>query len=178
MSETRICTRYGRSLLNLALENETVEEVKGDVDNIINLTRDNRELINALRSPVIPKEVKYRLLNRLFKDNYNETTFKFLNLVIKKGRENLMIEILKTFVTLYEEHFKISHAEIVTATPVDEQLLEQARKKVEDYTDTTVHIKNQVNEDLIGGFVLNFSDKKLDASVASFLKSVKKELVN
>lgn len=178
MSETRISNRYAKSLLSFALEKNATEEVRKDADNFLGLIKEHRELLNVLRSPVVAKEIKLRLLDRLFKDSYNELTYKFLRLVIKKRREAFFTDIFKSFIDLYNHHFRISHAEITTAVSVDEQLLEKARELVAEYTDTTVHINNKVSEEIVGGFVLRFSDKRWDASVASYLKSIKKELAN
>jgi F-type H+-transporting ATPase subunit delta len=43
---------------------------------------------------------------------------------------------------------------------------------------TSVELKVEENKELIGGFVIRIDDKQYDASVASSLKEVKKQLLN
>ena len=43
--------------------------------------------------------------------------------------------------------------------------------------DKTVEIHEEVNEDLLGGFILRIGDKQIDDSVSSKLRDLKKKLI-
>ncbi len=178
MIETRISSRYARALLNNANDTGNTEQVKANAEVFLKLGKSERHLLNILRSPVIPKEKKYRIVSRIFEERFDELTIRFLNLIIRKGRERFLVDIFTLFIDFYNVQNKISKATLITAAEIDEPLQKQVTKIVSEYTDTTVQLKTGQDESLIGGFVLTFSDKKLDASVASQLKELNKELAN
>jgi len=68
---------------------------------------------------------------------------------------------------------------LTTAVPVGEEL----KKSIMDKISADKHLKNielvtAVNEDLIGGFVLEIGDELVDASIAFDLKNIKKQFQN
>jgi F-type H+-transporting ATPase subunit delta len=178
MIETKISSRYARALLDAAREKNNQDKVLDDSQHLLDLLKKERTLLNILRSPVVPKEIKHRIVSRLFTERYDKLTCDFLSLIIKKGREQFLVDIFTLYNRFYNVEHKISTATITTADEVDERLLEQAKKLVSDFTHTKVILTPQVNKDIVGGFILEFSDKKLDASVASYLKRLQINLAN
>jgi len=53
MSVKKVASRYAKSLLDLAVESNKLESVKGDMDGLLALVRENREFKTFLKSPVI-----------------------------------------------------------------------------------------------------------------------------
>lgn len=178
MIESRISSRYARALLDNANNTHCQDQVKSDADNFLVLVKEERQLLNVLRSPVVAKEIKYRIVSRVFDERFQQLTVDFIRLVIRKRRERYLVDMFILLIRFYNIENNISTATITTAGAVDEQLIEQARKIISEFTNTTVILSDEVDESLIGGFVLSFSDKKFDASIASQLNSIKKELAN
>ena len=50
--------------------------------------------------------------------------------------------------------------------------------KIKEFTDKEIHLENQVNPELIGGFVLRIGDIQYDASIARKLDRMKREFTN
>ena len=64
MSVNRIATRYAKSLLDLAVESNVLEAVKGDVEAFTKMV-ENRDLLLLLKSPIINATKKQRRFDAL-----------------------------------------------------------------------------------------------------------------
>ena len=98
MSEFVISSRYANALLSIADEKETFDRVLKDIYFIYNTLKDSKELRNFLANPIISSSDKLTALNELFKDHINSDLNNFLNLLLEKGRENLLFDICKRFI--------------------------------------------------------------------------------
>jgi len=113
----------------------------------------------------------------MFKGKFDDLTMGFLDLVLNKGREEVLADMATTFGEQYRESKGITAVKVTTATKLSESGLAAIKAKLELSSETskTVEIETAVNPDLIGGFVIEFGDKLYDASVAHRLRTLKKE---
>ncbi|QQS29591.1 MAG: ATP synthase F1 subunit delta [Sphingobacteriales bacterium] len=175
MSATRLASRYAKSLLDLALENNKLEQVYDDVLEFDKALH-SRDLLLMLKSPIIKSDKKLAIIKEIFKDHFEPITSGFINLVITKHREFYLPEVISSFKELYKELKQIATANLVTAVPVNEQLLEQVREIVLSHSGKKwVEITTSIDPSILGGFVLTFDDKQYDCSIANKMFDFKKE---
>ncbi len=179
MSNYRIAVRYAKSLMELAIDNEKLEEVKEDIDMFYSLCNTNRDFINFLRNPIIHSYKKSGIIKHIFEEKFNELTFRFIEIVTRKGREDVLPDIAGQFLVLYRQHKKIQIVEVVTPGKLDKSLREDFMDFARDYVgkDWKVELNEKVKEDLIGGFVVKIGDKQIDSSVSSKLREIRKKLI-
>ncbi len=179
MSVSRIATRYAKSLVDLAQEQNKLDRVKTDIDNFLTAT-ENREFEVMLKSPIIPPDKKQKVFTALFKDDFDEMTMAFLDIVVRKNRAEHLEGIARAFDKQYQQMNKVSIVTLTTATALTEEAIGQIKSKFLESSDTSekIDIITKVNPDLIGGFVVEFDDKLYDASVAHKLEKLKKEFAN
>jgi len=179
MSNIRLATRYAKSLLGLAIERGELEKVFSDMQWLQSVCKSNRDFINMLRSPVIKSDTKGKIVKSVAGNNIGELTNSFIHLLINKGREGELPEITTSFIQQYKEVKKIHLVKLTTASPVSDEL---KRSIVEHIRSTTemqnIELETVVNENIIGGFVLQTGDKMVDASVAYDLKEIAKQFEN
>lgn len=178
MSVLRISSRYSRALIDHAREKDQLDLVHEDALHFINVCNQNRDFLVMLKSPVIAQEIKIRIIQKLFFQHFNELTYNFVSLVLRKRREGLLYDIFKSFVERYNIIKKISSATIESAVPLPDSILSDVKKIVENYTDTRVILNNITNEKIIGGYILKFGDKLMDESITTQLKNLRKQLYN
>ena len=53
MAITKLGRRYAKSLLDLAEELGKIEEVKGDIDQVLDVIRESREFRTLIKSPIM-----------------------------------------------------------------------------------------------------------------------------
>ena len=178
MSVTRIATRYAKSLLELAIDQQKLDPVYADINTLRSATK-NRDLYLMLKSPIVNADKKIAALNQLFKGDLDSLTMAYLELLVNKGREQYVPEIAAEFIHQYNVLKKITTVRVTSATPLDESVLADLRKKLLNSGVTTENLDIEVLVDpkLIGGFVLEFDNKRYDASVANKLAELKADFL-
>ncbi|HNL38799.1 MAG TPA: ATP synthase F1 subunit delta, partial [Saprospiraceae bacterium] len=101
MSVTRIATRYAKSLIDLAVDQNKLEVVSNDVHTLRDAAK-NRDLYLLLKSPIVHADKKTAVLDALFKGKVDDLTLAYLHLLINKGREGYIPEIAAEFVSQYK----------------------------------------------------------------------------
>ena len=177
MKSTRVAGRYSKALLDLALEQKTLEAAKDDALVVLDAIKESRDLRNLLLSPVVKPSQKNAILTEVFGKNVSELTMRFIQLVVKHGRDIDMDTIFDQFINHYREHMNIVEVEVTTSTKVSANVIADIVKKLESSTGKTVEVVEKVNEDLIGGYVVDMKNYRLDASLATGMKKLKRELV-
>ena len=179
MSVNRIATRYAKSLLDLAVEQNVLEVVKSDIETFVKMV-ENRDLYLLLKSPIINATKKESVFEVLFGARFNKLTNAFFNIVLRKGRETYLPEIGREFVTQYKKLIGLTTVTLTTATPVDAGNLSDIKTSLlaSEETAKDVEIITKTNPDIIGGFVLQIGDKLYDNSIAYKLKQIRKSVDN
>lgn len=179
MVNPRLAARYAKSLIDLAIENNQLEEVKQEVDFILNIFKVSPEFKVLLRSPVIKGDKKLAILREVGKGRFNPLMAGFMRLLIVKGRENVLPEIFETFNAQYNDHKGIHEVTLTTAQPVSEEVKAAILSKIKAETALEqVLLITKVKEDLIGGFVLEYNNNLVDASISRTLKDVRREFIS
>lgn len=174
MSVTRIATRYAKSLIELAIDQNKLEAVSSDMHTLSEAAK-HRELYLLLKSPIVHTDKKLAVLDAIFKSRFDSLTLAYLHLLVNKGRENYIPEITAEYVVQYKILKGITSVRLTTATPVSDSVLDDLRKKIiaSGVTTDTLDIETKVDPELIGGFVLEFDNKRYDASVTHKLEELK-----
>lgn len=174
MAGQRVASRYVKSLLGLAVEQNALEAVSRDMKMFDTLCDNNRDFLVMLRSPIIKHERKRDILERIFKGKVHELTWAILDIITRKNREPLLPAIANDFHRAYNEYHGIGSASLVTAFKIDPEIRKQieavaiklSRKEKTDLIE-------KVDPSLIGGFILNVGDQQIDTSIAGKLKALR-----
>ncbi|MEZ5083351.1 MAG: ATP synthase F1 subunit delta [Bacteroidales bacterium] len=175
MRETIVANRYAKALFELSIEMNLVEQIYKDNQLVLEVCNQNPEFIIMLRSPVIKDRKKLSIIREIFEKKIHELTFKFMAIITKNSRESLLAEIARQFIAIYKEFKNIVPAHLATAATIDAETRNTIIALLEDRTDTTIELTEEIKEDLIGGFVLTMQDKQYDASVLTQIKNLRKD---
>lgn len=155
MNSGLISSRYATALLQYAREENASESVYEDARALLCALSDEQALPGCI-------------------EKCTDQTRTFISLVIKNGRVECLESILRRFITLYRKSEGITKATLTMAAPslrleerLQELLKERGFKKVE--------FDKSVDPDLLGGFVLQVDDLRLDASIKRGLRNIQKE---
>ena len=172
MRNTRATSRYAKSLLELAKEQNTLELCKTDMASVVSLCQNSRELALLLKSPVVKTDKKLAIIAEVFV-GCSPLALSFIKLITKKKREALLFDIAQGFLDLYKIDQGIETATLTTAVALDEDTRQQVLDFIKKQGVSQVDLTEQVDESLIGGAILRLGDKQLDASVARQIKDLK-----
>lgn len=176
MRNPRLANRYAKSILDLAIEHNSLEPVLKDMELIHKVCADSRELTVVLRSPVIGADKKISILNAIFEGKIEAITKGFVELLVKKGREFFLPEMAESFIAQYKVYKNIHVVRFTTAVVIDDALKNSIREKITSSIGSgTIDLETTVNKDLIGGFVLEVGDQLFDASILRDLNDIRNQ---
>lgn len=175
----RLAARYAKSILDLAIERGQLDAVYNDMLFIETICRSSRELVNLLRSPIVKADKKGNILDAITAGRISDLTHSFIRLLMSKEREAYLPEIGTAFIDQYKTYKGIQTVKLTTAAPISEDVKQAIVEKVKAARNIQlIDLHTEVNEALIGGFVLEIGDEMVDASVAFELNNIKKQFQN
>lgn len=178
MKNPRLSNRYAKALFDFAQEKGQIEEVNRDLALIKETLKGNGEMQAVLNSPVIPPAKKHTLFASVFQSMISETTFLFLDVIIRKKREPALATICDEFVKFYNDFHHIKIVKLTSAMPLSADLVENIRAMLAEQTKQTILIEQVVQPDIIGGFRLKMDDNYLDASIIAKLNRLRNEFAH
>lgn len=179
MPSPRLAGRYAKSLIGLAIERNQLESVYNDMLYLQEVCRLSKDFVSLIKSPVINSDKKLTAINAITNGKVGELTTAFNRLLITKGREGVLPEIITAFVEQYKTFKGIHTIKLTTASPVSEELKQQIVSKVKSQTNIQhVDLNTFTNEALIGGFVLEMGGTLVDASILYDLNKIKSQFLN
>jgi F-type H+-transporting ATPase subunit delta len=175
MSELTVASRYAKSLIDLAQEQKSVEDIKNDMDLFLHTLKASPELKAVLANPIISHSKKIKILDEVFGGKVNKVSIAFFKLMINKGRGEVLYFTAHEYINLYDVKNHITKATVVSATALSAENKKKLITDVEAATGGTIKLEAKVDPTLIGGFVLTVGDRQIDTSIASDLNKLKKE---
>jgi len=178
MSEITVAIRYAKALIDLAIEQNTLEEVNKDMELFVRTIKANPQLNAVLANPIIYHDKKVKILDQIFTGKVSKVTISFLNLMINKSRADILYVAALEFINQYDFKKNIVSATVVSAAPLSEENRKTIIAEIVASTGGTVKLTAKVDPSLIGGFVLTVGDMQLDTSLSSSLAKLKKEFAH
>lgn len=179
MPSPRLAYRYAKSLIDLSIEKDLLEKAYADMLWLQELCTKSPDFVSILRSPVINSDKKLKVVQAITSGKVSEITAGFNRLLVTKKRESLMPEIASAFISAYKKYKNIHTVNLTTASPVSESvknaIIEQVKKSSGF---ENIELIATVKEELIGGFVLQTGDQRIDASVLYDLKLIARQFEN
>ena len=178
MQNPRLASRYAKSLLDLAVEQNQLETTLMDTQLLQAVGRQSRDFANMLRSPIIKADKKQQIINAVLGDKLGTLTKAFINLLVNKGREANLPEIADAFISQYNELKNIQTVKLSSAAPLTDSVKETIRSEVlASMPGAQIELKEEIRPELIGGFVLQVGDILVDASIRRDLNDVKAQFL-
>jgi F-type H+-transporting ATPase subunit delta len=178
MANLQVASKYAQSLLQLAIKKEMLEPVYTDMVAFTRLCKDHSMLLGTLQSPIISNQKKWDVLQKLFANQVSSLVLRFFEIVVQKNRESLLLDMASCFTTQYDDYKNIKTAHITTAMALSDGFTEQFRKLVQNIAPCQeVKFVQHINPAILGGFILQVDDKRLDESLLNKLRLVEKQCI-
>lgn len=175
MKNTAAASRYATSLLDLVIEQKNIDSVSGDMKFLLEVYNNTEEFRHLIGSPVVGAEKKIAIFNRIF-DQFEDVSKSFLRLITKNGREGMLPEIAEAFEAKVKEYKGIFPVKLVSAAKLDDSVKGEIINRIQNAITGTAEITEEIDEKLIGGFIVKMGDMQVDASVQSQLDKLKQNL--
>lgn len=169
MTDSKVARRYAKSLFDLAIERNQLEQIYQDVLRIDLTVAHNRELGVMLKSPLVHNYKKNAILKEIFGSSIQTMTTEFLRIITAKGRESYIPAITKQFIHIYKESKGIRTVYVTTATPLDADTKANVIQMLMQNKGGTVELVEKVNPEIIGGIIIREEDDQIDSSIVNSL---------
>jgi len=176
MNDSKISVRYSRALFQLALEKKILDQVNLDMILISEVCK-VPEVKEFLHSPIIYPSKKEDILHKMFGDNVQKITLSLIDLVVKNGRESYIPAIARVFIHETKKYRGITESVLTTAVKVDDKIKKEITDLVSEVFKTKIELEENIDAEIIGGFILRVDDKYIDASIRNKLRKIRKELM-
>ena len=164
---------YGAALFMLAVEERAENGYKLAVDLVRLAFRENADLMEILRSPNIPFNERLSIIDKVFKSIEIARVIDFLKLLCEKGRITLLFDALDEFDSLLNAKKRVFTAKVKSAVALTSEqksaLIEKLKLKYKGEVKAEYTVDNQ----LIGGLIVEIDGEILDGSLSTRLKDVK-----
>lgn len=176
MQNPRLASRYAKSLIVLAQEQNQLEAVQADMKYLQAVCKQSKDFTNLLRSPVINADTKEKIVAEVVTNHVGKLSSSFIHLLIKKGRESNLPEIAFSVIEQYNELKGIHRVKLTTTTEASEELKTSIINKIKaDTSLKNIELETEVNDAIIGGFQLEYNGNLIDASIVRDLRDIQKQ---
>ena len=176
MSTNAIAKRYAQALWKLSGADSTKAQDQLQKVMAIRELFGLQEAAGVLESPITPATLKRDLINyALGKSTPDETLNHFVDVVVEAGRIALFPEIIASFEALIHQQAGIVKTKIVSAVPMSEENLTKVKQMLESSWSKKIDLKTDVDESLLGGFVVRVGHTVIDLSVKTKLAHLAQE---
>lgn len=166
---------YARSLFEVAREHDALDRVHDELGEFAEALSEERNLQVFLFSPYFSSEEKKDGVRKIVSDA-DERLVNFLELLAERHRMPALFRIKREFDSLWAEENKLLPVTVTSAVELDEGLVDEIGKRIEEQTGRTVELSANVDPDLLGGLMVRVGNMVLDATVRNRLERLRKQV--
>jgi len=163
---------YAGALFGVAKEKGTLDTVRDQLGQFSDALDQDRDLQVFFFSPSFSSKEKLDGLHLAVTDADPEFQ-NFLELLIEKHRVPAVFRIRRVYDEMWQKENKLLEVTVTSAIALDPAIAEQVGAEVERQTGKKVELTSRVDEDIIGGLVLQVGNMVLDSSIRNNLEKLR-----
>ena len=176
MKAIKLSNRYAKSLADIALKNNAMDATLQDMKLVLEACKSIAELRQLLRSPIIKTKKKIKIIQEIFSSRISVTTMNFIEMITVKKREAFLQTIAESFIVIYKRINQIETVTVTSVNPLEQDYKERLIAEVKKTGCKKVELIEKTSRDLIGGVIIKYGDKQIDASIKTKINRLKKTL--
>ena len=174
---SKIAAPYARALFDFSVEKNIMHQITADFQNLEIFLNENAELIEYLNNPIVSQDAKSEILTKILESQVNTETFKFLMVLVKRDRINVLKSIIDNYLELVYETASIKMIEVSTASAFTNLQKNTLIQKLKELTNAReIRLIITVDPSLIGGFLIKTESKVIDFTIKNQLQQLAKHL--
>lgn len=178
MNTGPIAHRYAKAALKYAQDTGSGDMIYSQACVLVLRMQEIRQLADAVQKhPEVSLERKLEILESALGEPMADALRRFVVLVYEHKRIEHFERMLYSFIEQYREANAIMVGKLVTAAPVA-GLKERLQTALSEKTSVSVLLDEETDPEILGGFVLNIDDLRVDASVEGQFRLLRRELID
>jgi len=166
---------YAEALFDVAKKKGKLDAIRGELAQFADALDGDHELQVFFFSPYFSTAEKVAGLKRAV-SGADQELLNFLELLIEKGRMQEVFRIRRQLDELWKQENRRIDVTVTSAVELDPAVVEKVGEEIERQTGQKVELASRVDDEIIGGIVLQVGNMVLDASIRSRLEKLRKSV--
>jgi ATP synthase F1 delta subunit len=166
---------YAESLFGAAKDAGKLDEIHDQLGEFVDRLAESKEMQLFLFSPYFSSAEKGEGLEKAVSGAEPELV-NFLRLLVEKHRMPVIFRIRRQLDSLWKRENKRLDVTVTSAIELDPQVVEAIGKRIEEQTGQKIELATNVDENVLGGLVLQVGNMVLDASIRHRLEKLRKSV--
>lgn len=155
---------------------ETGKDFAGDLNTILEVIKTSADFMHIISNPAIDLNVKYSILDEIFKGKIDDKVLQFLKILTEKNRLGEFEEIRDSYLERVNEANNIKRVEITSAIELNDDFKTRITNKLGEKLNKTVVPEWKINPEIISGLVFKIGDDIIDTSLKNKVESIGKNI--
>lgn len=165
---------YAKALLdNVNSDTKISEIILSDLKAINDTILSSNELLSILNAPTISIDKKNLIINDIFSDKISVQILNLLKLLAENSNIALLPQIIEAFQNQLDDIKNIKRVTVISAIDLDDTQKNKIVDKLSDKLNKNIIANWQINNEIIGGLIINFDDTIIDSSIKNKLEKIK-----
>jgi F-type H+-transporting ATPase subunit delta len=168
---TGLAGRYAGALYALAIDNNRVDTINGELGNLSDLLGESQDLKKLVDSPVLSRgEQQIAITTIMEKAGADVLIVKFLGTLAVNGRLSALSRVIQAFQQEHARRRGQVSAEVISAVALDNSRKAIVEKTVARLAGSDkLSLSMRVDPSLIGGLVVRIGSRMIDTSIKTKL---------
>lgn len=165
---------YSMSLYSVACEENCAKEVYDSLVTVKQLIGDKEEYIKIISSANLTFYEREGLIDKAFEGNVHPLCLNFMKILAKKRIFNIFVACVDEYEKQYLNDNNIMRALITTAIELDDDRKKDIVDKIGKKTGKNIIARFKVDEDIVGGIIIETENSSIDASVSGKIEEIRR----
>jgi F-type H+-transporting ATPase subunit delta len=166
---------YAEALFEVGKEKGKLDALRDQLGQFAEALDSDRDLQVFFFSPYFSSAEKIDGAKRAI-EGADPEFLNFLELLIEKGRMPEIFRIRRQFEELWKHENRRIDVTVTSAVELDPAVVSKIGEEIQRQTGQEVELASRVDEDILGGVVLQVGNMVLDASIRSRLEKLRKSV--
>jgi len=147
------------------------------LDGVAGAIQADLRIATVLESPRVSKAAKSQILERALEGEVPREFVRFLQAVVRRGRQGLLPEIAQEYQVLLDAKLNRVHAGVTLATEPDSRTQNQVVERLTEALGREVRAYFRSDPRILGGVVVRVGDRIFDGSVRRRLTAIQRRML-
>ena len=171
MKSVTVARNYAEALFALGAE------YGAQLDGVAGAIQADPRIATVLESPRVSKAAKSQILARALEGEAPREFVRFLQAVVRRGRQGLLGEIAQEYQVLLDEKLNRVHAGVTLANEADNSMQKQVVDRLAKALGREVRAYFRADPKILGGVVVRVGDRIYDGSVRRRLTALQRRML-
>lgn len=156
---------------------ESGQTFSSDLELISTVMTTSADFMHIMSNPAIDLNVKYSILDEIFKDKIDEKVLQFIKILTEKNRLGEFDQILASYKDKVNDFNDIKTVEITSATELKEDFKTRILNKLGEKLNKKIVPEWKIDREIISGLVFKIGDDVVDTSIRNKVESIGKNII-